>query len=314
MLPPLFYAIAACFIWGTIFVVPQFLSDFSPLEVGLGRYFFYGLFSLVLFLKNKNFSIKKYSRTSWKAAFLFAFLSNIFYYPPLVIGIRFATAPVAVLIVGMCPLLIAIYGNYKTKETSFRSLLIPFLCIFLGIFLAHASEVDFQFPASSVWQYLLGLAGALCALVSWSIFAVHNSQFLKKHPEISQSEWSTVLGLATLICTTLLLGILSFMEWGIDIHKFLQIPWQSSLKFMGGIAFLGIVCSWIGCFLWNQASSHLPISLIGPLAIFETLFGLGFVFLEEGRRPTLIEIFGIVLMLGSIIRVLQLYHFRKIKT
>jgi len=42
--------VISCFIWGLIFIVPQFMSGFSPIEIALGRYFFYGIASLLIFL------------------------------------------------------------------------------------------------------------------------------------------------------------------------------------------------------------------------------------------------------------------------
>lgn len=37
--------IATGMLWGIVFIVPQALPDFTPLELSLGRYFFFGLAS-----------------------------------------------------------------------------------------------------------------------------------------------------------------------------------------------------------------------------------------------------------------------------
>lgn len=305
----LVFAILACFIWGTIFVIPEFLSDFSSLEVALGRYVAYGFFSFLLFFRKKGFSFKKYPGAVWKQAFLFALFCNLLYYPPLVLAVRYATAPVAVLVAGLTPIVVTVYGNMKLKECKFRSLIAPSFWILLGIILVNASEVDWSFSSSTPLKYLLGLGGALCALCSWSYYAVENSRFLKNHPDLPRTDWSTMIGIATLACAGFAILLLGFIKGsGIDLHKFSTLSNEASLRFFLGIAFLGIVCSWIGSFLWNKASGHLPVSITGPLIIFETIFGLLFVFLVEGRMPSLIELLGALFMFGGIMHVLFLFR------
>jgi drug/metabolite transporter (DMT)-like permease len=303
------FAICACFIWGTIFVIPQFLHEFSSLEIALGRYLAYGLISCVLFFRKGLFQLKNYPKNTWKTAFLFAIFSNLFYYPPLIIGIRYATAPVTVLIVGLCPLLVALYGNFKAKECSFRSLIIPAIWILAGILLVNGAEVDWSFSSSSPFEYFLGIIGALSALFAWTFFAVQNAQFLKTNPHFSRSEWSTLIGLTTLICTFILVLTLGFIKnSGIDLHKFIDFPSSTLSKYFLGIAFLGLVCSWVGSFLWNEASSHLPLSVMGPLIIFETIFGLLFVFIVEKKIPSALEIGGVCAMLWGIASILYLFR------
>jgi drug/metabolite transporter (DMT)-like permease len=71
-------------------------------------------------------------------------------------------------------------------------------------------------------------------------------------------------------------------------------------QYIGGCAALGILCSWLSAFLWNKASLHLPVSLVGQLTLFETLFGLLFVYTLEQHLPPQMEFFGIVFMVAAI--------------
>ena len=50
----------------------------------------------------------------------------------------------------------------------------------------------------------------------------------------------------------------------------------TQVSFLGGCAILGILCSWVGTYLWNRASLLLPVALAGQLTIFETIFGILF--------------------------------------
>lgn len=310
MLTGFLFALGACFVWGLIFVIPDFLADFSSFEVAVGRYFSYGVLSTILLLRKGTTKIRTIPLKAWGVALLFGLVSNFLYYIGVVIGLRYASAPVTVLIMGMCPILVALYGNWQGKECSYRSLVIPCLWMIGGLVLVNISEIDWTFGEGSPKDYLLGLIAVVGSLLCWSWYAVHNARFLKKNTDVPRSDWSTLLGVSTfawVLMTIPIIGWLGGKEY-IDFAKFTQIN-PDSLRFFGCISILGIVCSWLGCYLWNQASSHLPISIMGSFIIFETIFGLIFVYLFDLRFPSFLEFLGIVSMLGGIL--LCIYFFKR---
>lgn len=305
----LLFAIGACFVWGLIFVVPQMLDDYTTTEVVLGRYLSYGFLSAFLFFRRGFSRLRQYSLKIWARAFLFALLSSLVYYFGLVIGLRFATPTLTVLIVGLAPIVIAFYGNWQTRELAFRDLFLPCLWIIFGLVLVNAIEVDWTFKSKPLVHYLLGFLGVLMALLSWSWFAVHNARFLKKNPQILASEWTTVIGVATLFWTLLVGAVFAItMKEEVEIAKFLTLS-SDTLRYLMGAFLLGVFSSWFGCFLWSKASIYLPISLMGPLLIFETLFGLLFVFLFQKQLPTWFELSGAIAMMGGIL--MSVNAFRK---
>lgn len=295
------FALAACFLWGAIFVVPQFLPEFSLMEVALGRYFAYGILSFALFLvKGPKYFIKRYPLNIWIKGLTFALVANIIYYIGVVIGLRFASAPITVLVIGMCPILAALYGNWQSKEVSWRALFIPCLGIASGVFLVNAAEIQVRLTETSLKEYLFGLLGATAALVSWSWFAVHNARFLKENTQLPRTDWATLIGVCSFVWVVVFGAILSIGEnSAIDLRKFSHLS-PEVVHFLIGIAILGVLCAWVGCFLWNHASTLLPIALMGPFIVFETIFGLGFVFVCAKRFPSTLESLGIILMLGGI--------------
>lgn len=309
MLLGLFFAIGACFVWGFIFVIPQFLDDFSAIEVVLGRYLVYGLISAGLALRSGLGFFKRFPVRIWALAFAFALFSNIIYYLGLVAGLRYASPTIAVLIVGMAPILIAFYGNWHAKEIACRDLATPSCLIVLGLVLVNLTEINWGFETESIGLFILGWFGIFVSLIAWCWYAVRNARFLKQHPHISPHDWSTVIGVATLFWAVVVGGVLaSVSEDMVYLPKFL-IPSFNTLRFLMGALFMGLICSWLGCFLWGLASVYLPISLMGSFLIFETLFGLLFVYLFQNQMPSWLELFGIVLMLGGIIMCVD--RFRK---
>jgi drug/metabolite transporter (DMT)-like permease len=93
-----FFAISACFVWGFIFVVPFTMSDFSTLEVVIGRYLCYGSLSAILFLKGKLERDFSYAKFIWLKGIFFSLISTIGYYIFLVLGIRYSLPDISALI------------------------------------------------------------------------------------------------------------------------------------------------------------------------------------------------------------------------
>jgi drug/metabolite transporter (DMT)-like permease len=292
MLKGISFALSACLIWGLIFVVPQFMQGFNSIEVAAGRYLFYGIISLFLFWKID----KRYSFRIWRKALLYSLIFAVGYYPCVVLGLRYATPAICALIMGIGPITIALYGNWKEKEHSFRSLALPSLLILTGLVCINGPEV----VANGIsLNYLWGIAACFCALLTWSWYVVANARFLKDR-QISSSHWSTINGVATLFWTLLfVLGFALFFPENIDKGKYLALTPQLT-AFLLGSAILGIICSWAGIFLWNKATLYLPLSFAGQLTIFETIFGLLFFYLLEQRLPPALEGVGIALFLGAI--------------
>ena len=311
MLKGINFALAACFVWGLIFVVPQFMDGFSAIEVALARYLFYGLISAAIFLKTTLQGRGRYPRKIWIQALYFSFASTIFYYTCVVLSLRYATPAICALVLGISPITIALYGNYKERECSFKSLLLPSILILVGLMIINAPYLypnnlknwDLGINATSSSTHVLGIVFSFLALLSWSWYAVANSKFFKVNPQISCHAWSTLVGVATLFWVAffaLVLGL--FFTDLVDISKCTSFSLDNTelLKFLIGGAILGILCSWVGASLWNSASIYLPVSLAGQLTIFETIFGLVFVYLLKQEIPPLFECVGIVFLFFAI--------------
>jgi drug/metabolite transporter (DMT)-like permease len=294
MIVGILFVLAACFVWGFIFLIPLLLSDFNSMEIALNRYLFFGLFSLFL-LTFKGWKVfRQFTPRMYLSALAFALIAQLGYYTALVLGIRCANAAVTTLILGITPLTIAFYGNWQMRECSFRSLLLPSLLLCGGLVVVNIPVLQGNSNIESISMYFLGLLFVLFALVSWTWFAVHNARILHKNMQLAASDWSSLVGLGTLIGVILIGGTASTL--GLMTFDFGSYP----LEFwLGGFA-LGVVCSWLGFYLWNRGSILLPVSLAGQLMIFETIFGLVFVYLYETSWPSALEWMGMALMLSGI--------------
>lgn len=297
MIKGIAYALGACLVWGLIFVVPQFLDGFSSIEISLGCYFFYGVISFVIYLYEWFQKSARFSWSTWYKASYFSLISTIIYYTSVVLALRFATPAISALILGISPIGIAFYGNSKKKEVRNRRLILPALLILLGLVVINAPLMT---QSDSPSSYLLGLFCGFIGLLSWVWYVVENSHFLKENPTISPGDWSTLVGVATLFWVVLGGLILAFFfSEDINMHKYYNFD-LPTVKFLIGCTILGVLCTWLAAYFWNQASMKLPISLLGQLAVFETIFGLIYVYTIDQRLPTHIEYLGISLFLSAV--------------
>lgn len=291
------YALGACFLWGLIFVIPQFLAGFSCLEVALGRYFFYGLISICIFLKEFLQKKFQYPVYFWRKALYFSLICTIGFYTFLVLALRYSTSSVPALVLGISPITIAFYGNWKEKKTSFKNLIIPSLLITTGLITYNIPNLSLNDSSS----LLLGFCCSAICLGMWTWYAVKNAQFLKNHTLISSSDWATLIGINTFFWVIILATfIFVFFNDLFETEKYFKIN-HELISFFIGSAILGLLCSWVGATLWNKACLCLPIFLAGQLTIFETIFGIFFVYLIDQKPPSLIEGAGIGILFATII-------------
>jgi drug/metabolite transporter (DMT)-like permease len=297
-------ALAACLVWGLIFVIPYYIHGFDSFETALGRHFVYGSLSLILLLGFNSHKLREYSRALWGRAFLFALVANIVYYSCVVCGVRYSSPSITALILGVSPVVIAFYGNWQERQCHTGKLVLPAFCLLIG--LAMVNWPVFQEQQFN-YDYLVGIAMSCIATVAWCWFVVANALFLKKNPEIAPAEWSTLVGTATLFWV-LALGI-GYEAWhGAEYWQRLITPSAELASLVMGCLILGIVCSWFGASLWNTASANLPIALAGQLTIFETVFGVLLDYGLQQKLPPTIELSGMVLMVGAIMYSIYLFQ------
>lgn len=292
--------LTACFFWGLIFVIPHYMEGFSCIEIALGRYFFYGLIAASLMAIQGRSFFKGITKRMWLTAVLFALVVNIIYFTSLVLGVRYANASITALLSGLGPITIAYYSNWKEKTGSYQSLTYPSLALLIGLILVNIPAFDGTLE-HAIEEYLLGLVFALLSLGAWTWFVVSNARFLKQYPELTPSRWANIMGVVTLGWVLLIgTGLALTLATEEDLLRYTTVS-DELTAYLIGTALLGLTCSWLGFYLWYKACTLLPTCLAGQLAIFETIFGLIFVFFIESRTPSLFEFLGIVVMLGGII-------------
>lgn len=266
--------------WGVSFLAPRALADVPPTTLMFYRFLFFGVSALIA-LGIRRGRRPALGRTAVRGALELSILGYSGYYALLALGVHGIGVSFATAIVALLPLTILLASTARGEWAglgpvialiAFGGLLIP-----LELFdSAYASLL-----ANGTGARILGLAAAVAALASWTAFAIRNARFLREHPEWRPLDWSGALGVAAMLTG---FTIFLFAE-GAEVPAALARGF-SDARLLAWTAFMGIVGAWFTSALWNFASRILRPAALGMLLVFESVFGLLFGFLYDGRFPT----------------------------
>jgi drug/metabolite transporter (DMT)-like permease len=274
--------------WGVPFLAPQVLKGYSSFEIAFGRFFFFGVMGLFFFPRLIRM-VRSLSRLELIQVFFLSAMGFWFYSSLLFWSIQETDGVISSLVLGLLPITIPLFtpGRKSGGFLFYGGLIL--IAAGLGTLLVypHWNSIESLKPKSG-----LGVLGLFTCLLLWTAFAIANSKFLIKRPWISGRDFSSLMGLISMIC---LLPLFCFFKtdggWSVrpDLGIYLLIS-----------AVLGLGSSWFANWLWNFAAQRIPSEVSGQLLVFETLFGLIYTFLFECRFPHGFEIIAMALSMGGV--------------
>lgn len=75
-----------------------------------------------------------------------------------------------------------------------------------------------------------------------------------------------------------------------------------------GVAGVALIASIAGNALWNRMSRLLPLTLVGQMILFETVFALIYGLVWEHRLPTALEALALVFVILSVLACLAAHR------
>jgi drug/metabolite transporter (DMT)-like permease len=214
-------------------------------------------------------------RRHWFRALVYAVLANCGFYLLVAFAVQRAGAELAIATVGLLPMCVSVAGNSAFKEAGWNRFLLPFLVFVVGLLIIGWSRISSGFSTSQA--ALDGIGAVVMAVVGWTWYAVSNAQFLRANNSVSSEVWSSAVGVQTLLVSLAWLLVRLWMNLtgtaGGDQSRSLLNP-----PFLTMSIVLGVGASWYATVLFNSASKSLPMALVGQLIVFETIFGVGYVY------------------------------------
>lgn len=313
-------AAAAGLCWGLIFLVPLLLPDYPAALLAAGRYTAFGLVACVLAWPARS-ALLRLRRTDWIEAIQLSAVGNILYYSCVAAAVQLADGPLTAVIIGTLPVSIALVANASHQELPWSRLLPALGLIGAGIALVGHEALGLAVNPSAgtslgagvgqsgaltgPWRAATGAALACLAVGCWTRYAISNARWMKRHPQVSAATWTTAQGLMTLPLALLTWVAVACFGTGFSIANPSTFSTQALLgpqpgTFVLWMLALGLFASWLGTQLWSIASRRLSVPLMGQLIVFETLSGLGYVYLWRGQWPDVWVGLGIGLLVGGV--------------
>lgn len=287
-------------LWGLVFLAPQLVRGFNPLQLTVGRYLGYGLIALMLIAPRwRTLSVQSGRRQWWSLAWL-ALSGNTLYYVLLSSAVQTGGIAMTSLVIGFLPVAVTVIGSRDHGAVSLRRLL-PSLLLCTAGAVCIGSQALARSTVASAERPLFGLLCAIGALASWTAYAIGNARCLARLPTVSPQDWNLLTGLATGAQSLLLLPFafaLGAASHGVD-------AWARFGVVSAGVAVLASIA---GNALWNRMSRLLPLTLVGQMILFETLFALLYGWLWERRWPTPLEIAALCFVVLSVLSCLRAHR------
>ena len=292
---------AAGALWGLVFLAPELVRQFSPLELTIGRYACYGLISAALLVPRWRALSGRLGRREWLALAWLALTGNTLYYILLSAAVQTGGIAMTSLVIGFLPVAVTIIGSRDQGAVPLRRLHLPLLLCVGGAVCIGWQALAAPAETSHMARFT-GFACAVGALASWTFFAVRNARRLRELEAVSAHDWSLLTGVVTGAQSLLLLPVALLIAAGAQ-HE--AGDWMRLAGVSVGVA---VLASIVGNNLWNRMSRLLPLTLVGQMILFETLFALIYGFAWEQRLPTMMEALAFVLVVLSVATCLRAHR------
>lgn len=299
------YALLAGMIWGMVFVAPVLLPEYSPASLVFGRYLAFALVALVVAWSDRA-RLRQLRHADWLRALQLTLVGNFIYYLFLSSAIQTSGVPLASVLIGTLPVVIAVAANWHHRSMPWQQLLPSLLLMACGIALVNLAEWRLLSAGAGV-GYLLGGALALVAVAAWTWYPIHNAAWLQTHSEHASSTWTTAQGVATLPLAVL--GWVGMGLWqGANGGGWVYGLGPRPGYYLGLMLAIGLLASWVGTWAWSRASTLLPTALSGQLIVFETVAALCYGYLHRGEGPDASALLGIALLVAGVMVGVRTFH------
>lgn len=311
MLAGILWGIAACALWGMVYIIPLLLADFDPLLIALARYAIFGAISTALLFRWAP-RFKELSARDAREAFLVGAVGNLFFYWLLASCVQLAGAPVAGAFTALIPISVALVANRRAQQSGsgvpWRHLAIPLSVIALGMMCLNATEFVYLTEAgiADPGQFWLGVAFGAASLVVWTWYPIANAQWLIEHRTFSPAFWTAAQGAGVFPA-----AFLGFFVYAAALPEGVPLIGQDPVRFWAGAAFLAIFCSLAAIVFWNNMSQRLPPALSGQMIIFETIFAVIYAHILRKAWPTWLMVIGLLLLVAGVAAAAQVFRIRK---
>ena len=295
MLIGLLAGIATGALWGLTFIAPLAVAPASAWDLTVIRYEIFGLACAALML-SPRFRPGPMRLSHCVTGLLLGAVAFTGYVAGVFLAVRLAGVAIPPLVVGLSPIALALIANRGDETLPWRLLAPPLVLVAAGLFLVNASAL----AGADLARRADIFAGVLCAcgsLAIWVAYAVVNARVMRAPDAPDGLRWTGLQGLGAALGSLALLPLTTFRSVA-DLSAL--VTTGTGLYFLAWAAVMGLGGSWLATWCWVVASRRLPLGLASQFIVGETLFGLLYGFIYEGRWPDFFEGSGAALQIVGV--------------
>ncbi|CDZ68340.1 Inner membrane protein YtfF [Neorhizobium galegae bv. orientalis] len=259
-----------------------------------------GGIACLLLMVDRRFRPIGFSRSRLLTGLLLGGAGYVGYFISVAFAVQLAGAVVPPVIIGTMPVFLAIIANVRDRSAPWQALALPLALIAIGVAIINAAVVSAADVADTA-SILLGTLASSAALVIWIAYGLANAAVMRSPDAPDGLQWTGLQGVGAAIGSLLLLPLASF-----DLVVTASV--SVTTRFLAWALVMGLAGSWFATWCWVVASRRLPLALPAQLIVAETVFGLGYGFMFEGRIPTPAESIGVAMQVAGVCSAIAVFH------
>lgn len=291
MLLGIIAGLTTCALWGLTFVAPRAITPFTAWDMTIARYGVFGL-TCIMLMADRRFRPVGIASSRLLIGLLLGGAGYVGYFVSAAFAVQLAGAAIPPVIIGTMPVFLAIIANLRDRSAPWQTLAIPLVLIAIGVAIVNVAAISAADIADTA-SILLGVLASSAALAIWIAYGLANAAVMRSVDAPDGLQWTGVQGIGAAIGSLVLLPLASFDLAG-------TASASETLRFVVWALVMGLAGSWLATWCWVVASRRLPLALCAQLIVAETIFGLGYGFMFEGRFPSLAEAIGATLQFAGV--------------
>lgn len=284
MLLGIIAGLTTCALWGLTFVAPRAVAPFTAWDLTIARYGIFGLACLLLMV-DRRFRPTGIVPSRLLIGLLLGGAGYVGYFISAAFGVQLAGAAVPPVMIGTMPVFLAIIANIRDRSAPWKALALPLALIAIGVVIVNAATLSAADVADTA-SILLGTLASSAALAIWIAYGLANAAVMRSADAPDGLQWTGLQGIGAAIGSLLLMPLASF-----DLAD--TATASETTRFIVWALVMGVAGSWFATWCWVVASRRLPLALAAQLIVAETVFGIAYGFVFEGRFPTPAEAIGV---------------------
>lgn len=275
--------LTTCALWGLTFVAARAVTPFSVWDLTIARYGIFGL-ACSLLMMQQRFRPVGLPLHRILTGLLLGMTGHAGYFVCVAFATTLSGAAIPPIIIGTMPVLLAVIANRRDQSAPWRSLGFPLGLIVCGVAIINIATLTAA-TSSESYSILFGIFASIAALAIWIVYGLVNASVMRAKDAPDALQWTGLQGIGAAIGSLLLLPLASFELSG-------TVSPTEAYNFIAWALLMGLAGSWLATWCWVIASRRLPLAFSAQLIVAETIFGLLYGFIFEGRGPTIAEMIG----------------------